>query len=736
MTFQQKTLALMIGLAIQGLAVAAEQEDGKQVFTLDKVTVAATLNEEKVADVASSVTIVDAEEVERHNAKDIRQMLRFETGVEVEGGGRFGLSGFNIRGMNENRVKIIVDGVEQAKSFIPGGDFQRITRNTFDIDSLKQVEIVKGPASPLYGSDAIGGVVSFTTKDPADYLDDGDDCYGDGKLMHASVDESNHGTLTLACRQGAVEALLIYTRRDGGETENRGEVGGSGSGRTLPNPTDYTDNNLLAKLQWQLNSQHRLEFVAERFNSESDSSLETRNNYNDYSPYFGPGNFLSYTNSRADDEDERSRLGIRHIWQGDNALFDDMQWSVDWQQSSSNQKTIETLDASPLVQRIFRILPGDRIKDYSHDQDNVDWQFRFNKEAGVHGLTYGLNYETVEIDNITNTLYQSAAENNTTGGYIPGIDAESVGVFIQDKISLMNGQWTVTPSIRYDNFEADPKTAGDLDHDSSKTSFGLGTVFKFSDTVSLFGQFSQGFKAPEVYNLYYNRDGGTYAQLANPNLEAEEVDAIELGLRFQGALGEAEITAFYNQYDQFIANRVVSVEPPYTNGVTQYVNVAEAKIKGAEARASLYLDEALAAPLGATADISVSYADGEGRDGSAEAWRPLNTITPLKAVLGLHYDEPQGRWGSSLSWTLSAAKDVDDVANPNSALSSGYGVLDLTAYYQLNEDLIIRAGVFNLSDKNYSTWDDLRGSRATSKVLDRYTQPGRNFNVSIKYTFM
>ena len=146
------------------LSVPAYAEVAKRTFTLNKVTVAATLAEEKVGDVPSSVSVVEADEIEQQLATDIGDVLRYEAGIEVESAGRFGLSGYNIRGMNENRVKIVVDGVEQAKSFTPGGDFQRISRNSIDIDALKQVEVVKGPASSLYGSDAIGGVVAFTTK--------------------------------------------------------------------------------------------------------------------------------------------------------------------------------------------------------------------------------------------------------------------------------------------------------------------------------------------------------------------------------------------------------------------------------------------------------------------------------------------------------------------------------------------------------------------------------------------
>ena len=85
---------------------------------------------------------------------------------------RFGLSGFNIRGIEGDRVQILIDGIRTPDEFASGGPFLDSRRDYVDIDLIESVEILKGAGSSLYGSDAIGGVVSFNTRRPSSYVTD------------------------------------------------------------------------------------------------------------------------------------------------------------------------------------------------------------------------------------------------------------------------------------------------------------------------------------------------------------------------------------------------------------------------------------------------------------------------------------------------------------------------------------------------------------------------------------
>ena len=154
------------------------------------------------------------------------------------GNSRFGLSGFTIRGIGGNRVLTQVDGVSVADNFTFGG-FLSAQRDYVDLDTVKQVEIIRGPASSLYGSDAIGGAVSFITKDAGDYLDEGDDVYLRLKTGYDGSDDSWLRSGTVAGRYGQVDSLVHLGRRTGQATDSYGNHGGTGNQRTKSNPQDY-----------------------------------------------------------------------------------------------------------------------------------------------------------------------------------------------------------------------------------------------------------------------------------------------------------------------------------------------------------------------------------------------------------------------------------------------------------------------------------------------------------------
>ena len=125
-----------------------------------------------IYDSPGTVTVKSTAEMERQNINSAREFVRDEPGLSVGNQpGRTGSTNFVIRGIGENRVRLEIDGVKVPD--FPGTNLGAgtYTRDFIDYDALKRVEIIRGPASALYGSDALGGVVSFITKDPADYLD-------------------------------------------------------------------------------------------------------------------------------------------------------------------------------------------------------------------------------------------------------------------------------------------------------------------------------------------------------------------------------------------------------------------------------------------------------------------------------------------------------------------------------------------------------------------------------------
>lgn len=722
-------------------ATAVASEDATKTFTLDKVTVAATLNEQKISDVANTVSVIDTEEIERTGSTDVRQMLRYEPGIDVAAQGRFGLSSINIRGADRNQVKIVIDGIDQAKTMDNSANyFQASSRLFVDMDSLKQVEVVKGPASSLYGSNAIGGVVAFTTKDPADYLsEEGNDSAVALKTGYTSANDGKYGTLTLANRTGNLESMVIYTRRKTDETENYDDdlVDGTGSSRTEQDPAEHKTENLLVKLQYQLNDEHRIGLTIEDFDNKADENLLSR-----YSTI--------YDQSKADNANERFRVSVDHTWDAQLTAFDRLEWSLASQKTKTNHITSEFVDIPwylgvhfGLSIPTFTTYSDYRVKDYSYEENHLQLSTYFSKSVNNHEITYGFNYEETDTESETNTYYKDHPSDSEQTRYAPVVEAKTYGAFLQDQITLFNGDLVLTPAIRYDNFDANTKSdeqfTADIDgHESDKISVRLGAVYDFTENLTGFAQYAQGFKTPDIQDMYHERNGGDYLNLANPDLEAEESDSYEIGLRYKNNIGNIEITAFYNDYKDYIGENslgTVHYGVTYANGVTQPVNISEATIKGVELRGALWLDEALGAPSGTSLRVAIAYAEGEGKDEGDTEKTPLETIAPLKGVIGLNYDSPNNSWGGSLDWTLVDDKETKDLVDETDFAPHGYGLVDLSAYYNVTDSLILRATINNLTDKKYWLYEDIRGLSDSTSYLDRYTQPGRNFNVSATYNF-
>ena len=737
MQFSKNTLTLAVLVATVSLTqtapVLAETDlAGKKTSAtlMNQVTVTATRFEKQLEDVSGAVTVIDSEQIENEMVQNIRDLVRYEPGVQVAEGFRGGMSGFTIRGMSGNNVKIAVDGIDLPQSFSmegAGNEFISATRNFVDPETLKAVEIVKGPASSLYGSDAIAGMVAFETKDPADLLkNSGDDSHASVKAGYASVNEGFTETITLANRTGRLETMLIYTRRDNKETDTNGGLDVKGENRGQANPSDSALNNLLTKAQIQINDNHRIGFTGEVFDSVTDVEFKS-------------GGIMAMISDDPTGKDtaQRYRVGFEHQWEADLALFDSLDWQIDLQQSETDMVTHQPKDTGRY-----------REKAYSYDEKGVQLGAQFNKSlelaAFEHNLVYGLNASYTKVDNDSWEYRPTEGQTPIDKRYVPETTSRKIGLFLQDDVQL-NDRLNITAGIRYDQFAFSPdgtmfdSTAPEdkaqaEDSDGSKVTGRIGTVYKMTDTLSAFAQFSQGFKAPDYMDMYYgtSKDGADIK--ANPDLKPEESNSFEAGLRGNYPMGSFEVTGFINKYTNFINQEIVGTNPDSGNDIVQNMNVGKVDIKGIELRGDLWLDEAMNAPEGTTLRGSLAWAEGENKDTN----EPLNSVAPLTAVIGLGYDAPSETWGGEVAWTLVKGQSdskVEGIKEDNQFNPAGYGTVDMTAYYNVSNDLTLRAGLFNITDKKYWNLIDVDGLSATNTGLDRYAEPGRNVSISMNYTF-
>jgi hemoglobin/transferrin/lactoferrin receptor protein len=159
-------------------------------------------------------------------------------------------------------VRVQTDGIAMPTSF-DIGSFANANRNFTDLDTLKRVEIVRGPASSLYGSDALGGVVAFVTKDPADYLKDGKDSYVGLKFGYDGEWKGLLGGVTGAFGGEHWSGMVNVNHRQGQETGQQGHVRSLDNTRTAPNPQDRDGRSGLAKLVYAPSEDQRFRLTVE-----------------------------------------------------------------------------------------------------------------------------------------------------------------------------------------------------------------------------------------------------------------------------------------------------------------------------------------------------------------------------------------------------------------------------------------------------------------------------------------
>nr|WP_314484857.1 TonB-dependent receptor [uncultured Pseudomonas sp.] len=743
-------------LSANNIALEKRSTTGS-TLALQQVTISATRQAQDVNSVPSTVTVHDRQELDRDNVNTIKDLVRYEPGVSVGGAGqRGGVSNYNIRGIDGDRILTQIDGVEIPNSFF-NGPYAKTQRNYVDPEIIKRVEILRGPASVLYGSNAIGGAVSYFTLDPDDIIKPGKDVGARLKTGYSSADRSWLKSGTVAGRAGEFDGLLHLSQREGHETESYGDHGGTGLSRTAANPQDIKTTNVLAKAGWNYNDDDRLAFTYEKY--------KDRISVNEKSAVGGPFNagkpLGMYLSREGKDTISRERFGLENSMVLDTAVADHFKWSLNYQVAKTDQETLE--DYFPYTRRVLR----SRTTTYEEKMWVLDAQAdkAFHLGDTDHLLTYGA---TVKHQKVTGSRSGSgtclvvgrgctAIGAPSPSDYLvkssdfPDPTINTYSLFAQDQISWNN--WTFMPGVRYDYTKLTPHitqeflntvnpaqqgTVSDDDKVWHRLSPKFGVTYEFNDNYTWYGQYAEGFRTPTakaLYGRFENLEAG-YSVEPNPNLEPEKSKSYETGLRGKFDAGTFDLAIFYNKYRDFINEDAIT--PGYSELAFQSNNIKHATIKGAEVKGRLNLD-AFGAPQGLYTRGSVAYAHGRNND----TGQPINSVNPLTAVMGLGYE--QQNYGALVSWTLVKRKDqVDDSTffSPDGTSSQfkspGYGVVDLTGFYKVTKDVTVNAGLYNLTDKKYWNWDDVRGYDSVGEAgvlnpanMDRLTAPGRNFSVNL-----
>lgn len=635
-------------------------------FNFDEITVTSTKTKRDLIETPGEINIIPRKEIDRTQATSLEDVLRYQPGVEILRGPRRISEEPVIRGLTGPRILINIDG---ARLNFRSGHKGRVF---LDIDQLKQIEIVRGPGSALWGSNALGGVAAFTTLDPSDLLGPTDRAASRLKLGYQRVNDELLWSPTLAARpRPDLEFLLTYTGRDSDDIRLGGDL------PRLQNSSD-TLHSGLGKIVWKptLHDEIKVSTLITNVNGEVPSNT---------------GGQVSKTNPLVDRNTRQSLYRVGY---------------------TRRDPSIRWLDLTATAYLTTLDVEENRVSSPRRDETDFDTygtDIRNTMRIGdpavhAHALTYGVEYYRDR---------QKARRNDALLLTSPDAHADNVGLYLQDEITLW-GRWTLIPGLRWDWFRNDPRSGATTT--DSKLSPKIGSVLQVTDFLYLEANYAHGFRAPNFGELFVS---GTHFPgsvfVPNPDLKPEKSKNIDVGFRirtdrvfFGRDRFQFRNAYFRNSIDDFIETRAIPGTSPQQ---FKAINVQDALIQGYEAEMGWE-------PLpGLTTLGNFTYV--RGRDETTDT--PLATIPPMKGVLGLDYFHAP--WDVTIGGRAQIVGSQDEV--PSGTLpTSGYTVYDLYLTWTPRwiRGFRLTAGADNVTNKEYR--------RHTSPT----PEAGVNPKVTVSYT--
>lgn len=701
-------IALLLLVSASAPLVAQEPAELlPDTVVMNEIQAVATRTERESFEVPAPVDVIDRSRIEVIQADNLAaDLLPLRAGLEVEGEGPFlGLP--VLRGLSGNRVLVLVDGqrLNNSREAILFGGVQP---GLVEVSEVESVEILRGPASVLYGSDAIGGIVNLITREP-ERPDAGLRLSGSLSTRFSTVDDQRTGRLRLHAA-GPTLALLVSgaVREAEDYATPLGDVAHSGA----------KTGSVAAEVAWNPAPDHTLSLEGTAFQGEEIGV---------------PGTGGVFTGRYPDTD--RTKLSVGYEAEELGTWVRTLSLRAYAQRQRENFATV--LDLPPIPAGPFQLLidtETERIGDVR--TTGIDLQAG-SAIGDRHRLTYGVDVFRDAVDErrreetVTEFVPQAPGPPGRTETEIdeapttPEASYAGLGLYVQDELSA--GRWLLVPGIRFDRFdieaEAIERPEGSVpaeDRSESAVSGSLGALFRAADGLHLTASVGRAFRTPNVIERYFFGPGSQGGlSVPNPDLENETSWNVDLGFKARAGGWRAEATVFHNRIDDFITFVPATFMGESEFGgrpITSVGNVGRARIRGLEAEV-----EHRASWLGGSRSAFAAFQWNDGDDLTED--EPL-FVPPPKLALGFGWTDGGGRVS-----TLATGRFVDgqDEVPDGFEATSGFAVFDVHAGLDLSplvgQSIVLRMGLENVLDRAYQ------------EPYGATTAPGRNFVVSLEAGF-
>ncbi len=699
----------------------AKKEAPKEAGLKEKVVVTATRTEEDVFRVPQPVSVVTAEEIEEETPNTATDLLRNLPGVDVNGVGTSQPRPI-IRGQRGQRILLLEDGIRMNTSRRQS-DFGELPA-LVDVGAMERVEVVRGPGSVLYGSDAIGGVVNMITRIPSA----ADGVQGALGYRYSSADDQMKPSVNVLGRNGQFSYTVGASYRDAEAYKAPSGSYGSITLRedALVNDTGVTDESYHTRLGWNFKNGHELFFKAERYDA-------------------GMTGF-GWVDPAAYDPGESTTVQLTYPYQkvdqyviGYNGNNLDRSW-VD-----SQETTLYYRDNKRRFDQEIGIVffPGAGLEILSENFTDIETfgvRSELRKVAGSrHVLTYGLDYYE---DDAQSTNYSREELYGTgPGDYVledntptlPNATYASFGIFVQDRIRFSE-RFDAIVGVRYQDITAETRTTPLLPETEDFTSsdatgvWATNLIFKATENIKIVGSVGTAFRSPNLIERFFDGptpEGGAY-QMRNLELEAETSLNYDLGFKYRREDVYLEMTVFQNTISDGIAivNTGLDTGDPDFLPVYQNTNVDKLRYEGVElAMDWMFVDSWF---------LGLNYTHLTGEDISQGIDEAIGNSYSDKYNVQLRY-QPRGKrfWVEAQVRHNGDQKDaVLEIDNPIGDIYPSFAVYALRGGMTLHETkgAVHRLGIAveNLTDELYAEFSNASFFRP---------EPGRSLVLNYVFNF-
>lgn len=677
-----KLAAVAVLAAFSGLAL---QVQAQETVELDEVKVTAGRVEQELMDVNMSVSVITQEEIRRSSARNVGELLEDIPGVRINNDGGQGMKRIKIRGEDAFRTLVMIDGQKVSEHKSMSGSPMLI-----DPSMIERIEVIKGPASVLYGSDAIGGAINIITKKGGTKPIEGE--------VSAGMNTSASGKNASGSIYGGIDGWkyrLSASIEDNdnlktpkGEMENTYFTARSVSGFLS---YDFTpDATVGASLDY-----YDLEFGSSDVNTPGfavDVPKWTRFK----AAAFGEIKNItsSFVRLRTDIFYQKSKKDMTNtvpgVWtQGEVDTFK----AMGFEEAFLNRVGIQAGNAYVLQPHA-----SNDMNQYGFSIQ-ADWQIG---DSNYLIAGYEISYDDLNAHSWntgTNVMPMMLTDKNYDGYQMTNAVYASMETLLSANLTLTYGArytWVKTDMDSINN-KMGTKTSGE--GSDGKIVFNAGVLWHGTDNLTLRASYAQGYRSPILQELYIDTSmGSTGTTYANPDLKPETSDNFEIGARWNSTGLSADLAIFYSTADDYIATLYNAQKRGY-----QYNNVAEAKTFGVELTSSVRIAETGFEPYLTATWMRRQYQNGNG-------FSTYDTATPefmlrygvrwsgMYAGLGLRAD------AFARSQTEIEYDDgVQSATDSSSYRLGGYTTLNLTAGVDFGpkRQYSFDMGLYNIFDKGY-----------------------------------